>query len=695
MSLEQQHPYHESNTSLYRGAFPAMTEYQGYYGYSSPSSAGDCFRLDNSSAFSHNENMNCGLTLQKLLIQRRMQSGLSTPLETLLEQAGLGLGPTPPDQGVYSSGMRSHQAVDNVPSSFYSLAGGGDHQPPSPYTTTSNSLGLIANLQDSLSNLRLAHNNYSESSLGAPHSRSILNYSLPSSAPAVNFAQNAAALSSLARLQPAAAVRSGRSGGLASQFRDGEPHYQNAARLEQQQQQQQQHYALALEEAAFAFRSGGGSSSSQDDAAMPAYSNSSMFGLADISARIRLEAGLQLPAHSQSASTTTTATAAATTAATPSSGGWNPLLSAAAPAVVVPQREGVLSSLSATTEVNLSARRMSSAAAGTATSVERGGEELLAAADVNPIEEYIFYSDDDEETDESGSSGGDDDRRAPPDGLQFSSSTFSATGAVRGVNGLSAKKKRSSSSSGKASVSLLHQRTAAALDADLRPPSPPPSAAKAAQCVDTMFPAAPLSPSSGAKVAMLPPLPHLPGPSRGMTKTTSWSQIVGNTAKPMAAAAAAAVPPQSSSSWAMSAVLPTLMGPGCNTVPPSATFPAPSPSPPPLQRGKSSSPPLPEFHRGPRVDPRWPVSQQVFLGPIPVSITWDEIRNTFYSRVSRNQILHTYVQSKPVNDVVYGQVVFDKTSLANKMLKEGPIKVRGHLIHMTSMKEKVNLEKRK
>ncbi len=56
-------------------------------------------------------------------------------------------------------------------------------------------------------------------------------------------------------------------------------------------------------------------------------------------------------------------------------------------------------------------------------------------------------------------------------------------------------------------------------------------------------------------------------------------------------------------------------------------------------------------------------------------MTWDEIRNTFYSRVSRSQILHTYVQSKPVNDVVYGQVVFDKTSLANKMLKEGPIKV--------------------
>ena len=34
-----------------------------------------------------------------------------------------------------------------------------------------------------------------------------------------------------------------------------------------------------------------------------------------------------------------------------------------------------------------------------------------------------------------------------------------------------------------------------------------------------------------------------------------------------------------------------------------------------------------------QVDPRWPVEQQVFLGPIPVSVTWDEIRNTFYTKV--------------------------------------------------------------
>jgi hypothetical protein len=70
------------------------------------------------------------------------------------------------------------------------------------------------------------------------------------------------------------------------------------------------------------------------------------------------------------------------------------------------------------------------------------------------------------------------------------------------------------------------------------------------------------------------------------------------------------------------------------------------------------------------------VTQQVFLGPIPVSVTWDEIRNTFYNKVARHQILHTYVQSKPVNDVVYGQIVFDKSALAIKVLKEGPIKVR-------------------
>ena len=82
-----------------------------------------------------------------------------------------------------------------------------------------------------------------------------------------------------------------------------------------------------------------------------------------------------------------------------------------------------------------------------------------------------------------------------------------------------------------------------------------------------------------------------------------------------------------------------------------------------------------DFHRGPKVDPRWPVSQQVFLGPIPMSITWDEIRNVFYTKVQRRELLHFYVQSKPVNEVVYGQVVFDKPALANKVVKDGPVKV--------------------
>jgi len=107
---------------------------------------------------------------------------------------------------------------------------------------------------------------------------------------------------------------------------------------------------------------------------------------------------------------------------------------------------------------------------------------------------------------------------------------------------------------------------------------------------------------------------------------------------------------------------------------------------------------MPDYHRGPKVDPRWPVAQQVFLGPIPMSISWDEIRNVFYTKVSRKELLHFYVQSKPVNEVVYGQVVFDKVTLANKILKEGPIKVRGQYITMTPMGEKMKqmkLEKKK
>jgi len=144
----------------------------------------------------------------------------------------------------------------------------------------------------------------------------------------------------------------------------------------------------------------------------------------------------------------------------------------------------------------------------------------------------------------------------------------------------------------------------------------------------------------------------------------------------------------------------------------------PQVSPPQLQRPKSPASPdpprkeqtvtsaatscpsngMPDYHRGPKVDPRWPVAQQVFLGPIPMSISWDEIRNVFYTKVSRKELLHFYVQSKPVNEVVYGQVVFDKVTLANKILKEGPIKVRGQYITMTPMGEKMKqmkLEKKK
>ena len=155
-----------------------------------------------------------------------------------------------------------------------------------------------------------------------------------------------------------------------------------------------------------------------------------------------------------------------------------------------------------------------------------------------------------------------------------------------------------------------------------------------------------------------PPLPIPLGnlENRSLARTTSWSQVVRTTgAKPI---------PFSSS-----------LAPLQLAASPSPGYDSPCSSP-------SLDTPVSEFHRGPKVDPRWPVTQQVFLGPIPVSVTWDEIRNTFYNKVARHQILHTYVQSKPVNDVVYGQIVFDKSALAIKVLKEGPIKVRHRVLLM-------------
>jgi len=108
-----------------------------------------------------------------------------------------------------------------------------------------------------------------------------------------------------------------------------------------------------------------------------------------------------------------------------------------------------------------------------------------------------------------------------------------------------------------------------------------------------------------------------------------------------------------------------------------------TPSPPPQERA-----PSPEFQRGPKVDPRWPVDQQVFLGPIPVSVTWEELRSCFYNKIPRKQVLHTYVQSKAVDDVVYGMIVLDKATMANKVVKDGPVKVRGHVINVLPMSMK-------
>jgi hypothetical protein len=144
------------------------------------------------------------------------------------------------------------------------------------------------------------------------------------------------------------------------------------------------------------------------------------------------------------------------------------------------------------------------------------------------------------------------------------------------------------------------------------------------------------------------------GPGRQLEQSggaSSWSQIVRSTSSPRLAQPSPPGGPRAPS--------------------PLATAPGP-PSPPALTVPNSG---LPDYHRGPRVDSRWPVQQQVFLGPIPMAISWDEIRNAFYAKVSRKELLHFYVQSKPVNEVVYGQVVFDKASLANKILREGSIKV--------------------
>jgi hypothetical protein len=446
--------------------------------------------------------------------------------------------------------------VDNGPSLYFPLT--EDHQPhPSHMAGLQNShvTGLqnshVTGLQNSLASLRVSSSNFSSS--GEQLSpRNFPNYSLttPSS-----FAQSVP----LARPPPPSAA------GL-EPSRQG---YAAAAQLEASglASQQQQHYAHArlLEEssgttpaAAYGFRRSSLDASAAAAPAAGGYS-SSMFGLGDISARIRQEAAAAnnrtlLPAAGGEPPVSHPSAATAAAGTTVAHGGWNPLMSGAAPAVLVHPRP----------QTDHTAGQESVGGASVVDTTAEAADD--SASDVNPIEEYIFYSDDDEES--SSSSSSTERRPANDDGLQFSSClqlAAAATGSSVVPSGIKKKKKRSLSSSGKTTGSLLTQRTAASLDADLRPPSPPPF----------------------AQLSTAPPT------GVGLTKVTSWSQIVGNATKP-----AAAIP------WTAAAVSP-------------APFVAASPSPQPQQqlRGKSVSPPLlPEFHRGPKVDPRWPVSQQVFLG---------------------------------------------------------------------------------
>ena len=246
----------------------------------------------------------------------------------------------------------------------------------------------------------------------------------------------------------------------------------------------------------------------------------------------------------------------------------------------------------------------------------------------NPIEEYIFLSDNDGFSPKKMGGG----------------SPFKNGGILPASAGeVKPMKSGAPTEAAAVPVELPPQRPSLAADLPAQsctfdaPPTaelmPPPQIAAAAPCPAPSFSSSPT----------LKPLEK--PPTAGLSRATSWSQVVRTAgAAPRPAAAVVVTSPPS---------------PAKSVTPPPEIVPALAP----------------EYHRGPRVDPRWPVAQQLFLGPIPVSVTWDEIRNTFYNKVARHQILHTYVQSKPVNDVVYGQIVFDKAALAAKIIKDGPIKV--------------------
>ena len=91
----------------------------------------------------------------------------------------------------------------------------------------------------------------------------------------------------------------------------------------------------------------------------------------------------------------------------------------------------------------------------------------------------------------------------------------------------------------------------------------------------------------------------------------------------------------------------------------------------------------PGTYRGPKVDPRWPICQQLLLGPIPMGLTWIEIREALYSKTAPKNIVRCYVQSRPVDGMVYGQVILGRMSEANMFLKDGSIQV--HLLSPGSL----------
>ena len=95
----------------------------------------------------------------------------------------------------------------------------------------------------------------------------------------------------------------------------------------------------------------------------------------------------------------------------------------------------------------------------------------------------------------------------------------------------------------------------------------------------------------------------------------------------------------------------------------------------PLSSPAAVSSRLPGTYRGPKVHSDWPAEQQIRVGPIPMEVSWSQIRDAFGAQVGKNKIKHCYVQSRAVEGVVYGQVVLATASLVSKVIQDGKIKV--------------------